>query len=113
VRLAFSDDAGETFHAPVELDSGSAALGRVDVAMLPDGRALVTWLHRRGSDRAEVRVAAVNGSGTVAWTSSLGETDAARGSGFPRMVRTANGALVAWTFVGRTTEIRLHSIAPR
>ena len=40
---AFSSDAGRTFGAPIRLDAVSA-LGRVDVALLPDGSA---W--RRGS----------------------------------------------------------------
>ena len=38
---AFSSDAGRTFGAPIRLDETSA-LGRVDVALLPDGSALAT-----------------------------------------------------------------------
>ncbi len=41
--LAFSTDGGRSFGAPIRVDE-EQTLGRVDVAMLPDGRAVVSWL---------------------------------------------------------------------
>jgi len=52
VNVAFSDNAGATFSAPVRVDGGSPA-GRVDVALLPDGAALVTWVERVGGATPE------------------------------------------------------------
>jgi hypothetical protein len=43
VRLAFSSDGGRTFSEPIEVAAGAVA-GRVDVALLDDGRAVVSWL---------------------------------------------------------------------
>ncbi|MEA2491288.1 MAG: hypothetical protein QOH21_3080 [Acidobacteriota bacterium] len=43
VNVAFSRDAGATFGTPVRIDSGNPA-GRVDVLMLANGSALVTWI---------------------------------------------------------------------
>ena len=43
VRLAFSADGGRSFAPPLEVASG-AVIGRVDVVLLADGRALVSWL---------------------------------------------------------------------
>ncbi|HEV2149046.1 MAG TPA: hypothetical protein VGR37_16690, partial [Longimicrobiaceae bacterium] len=42
VLVAFSDDAGATFGAPVRVDDGDPA-GRVDVELLEGGEALVSW----------------------------------------------------------------------
>ncbi len=43
VRLAFSADGGRTFGPPLEVASGKV-VGRVDVVLLQDGRAVVSWL---------------------------------------------------------------------
>ena len=55
VKVAFSSDAGATFEAPIRMDEGKPA-GRVDVALLRDGSALVSWIERTGGDTAAVRV---------------------------------------------------------
>lgn len=96
VRLAFSSDGGETFAAPIEIDDGNPA-GRVDVELLADGRAVVSWLERTGGDSAAVRMRAVQQTGErgTAWT--VAATSGARASGFPRMVRAGDGLVVAWT----------------
>lgn len=99
VRATYSDDAGTTFAAPVDLDRGEAVQGRVDVA-LGDGQAWLLWLRedgdgqslwlsRRSPDLAteyqRLQVAKVAGRG--------------RGTGFPQL-QVANGvAHVVWTDV--------------
>ncbi len=45
VKVAFSDDAGATFGSPIQVDEGSP-VGRVDVLIMSDGSALVSWLER-------------------------------------------------------------------
>lgn len=113
VRLAFSRDAGATFGPPIELDSGPTALGRVDVALAADGRAMVSWLHRHSRHDAEVRIAAVDADSGTVWSASLGRTDAARPSGFPRVTRSGAEILVAWTETGSATRVRLTAVAAR
>ncbi|MGH7476336.1 MAG: hypothetical protein ACRELD_08605 [Longimicrobiales bacterium] len=103
VRLAFSDDAGATFGAPVRIDGGDPA-GRVDVLLLEDGSAVVSWLEHTDSG-AEVRVRHVSRSGLgdpVTVARSSGE----RASGFPRMVRDGAGLVFAWTRPGDPAEVR-------
>ncbi|MDX1623074.1 MAG: sialidase family protein [Gemmatimonadota bacterium] len=95
VRVAFSDDAGASFGAPVEIDGGDP-LGRVDVAMLEGDEAAVSWLERRG-DAAWVvvrRVAAARPPGDPA---TIARTGPSRSSGFPRFVVLGKEALFAWT----------------
>jgi hypothetical protein len=113
VRLAFSSDAGASFGAPLDLVAGPAALGRVDVAWLPDGRALVAWLARASRTDAHVQLAAVSPDHAITWNAVVGRTDGARASGFPRMVRAGAEVLVAWTETGTPTRVRLASVTAR
>ena len=96
VSVAFSDDAAASFGWPVRVDTGQP-IGRVDVVMLDDGSAIVTWLERIGEGTVILgrRVAA---DGTAADPRPLAESDAARASGFPRIARLGPDRLMlAWT----------------
>lgn len=99
VKVAFSQDAGATFGPPVVVDDGSPA-GRVDVLLLGDGTALVSWLERTGGEGAEVRVRTVGPDGAVSGSVGLAASSAARASGFPRMAALPGGdVMIAWTDV--------------
>ena len=94
VNLAFSGDAGQTFAAPIVVDSASP-LGRVDVALLDEKRAVVSWLARAGSG-SEVRVATVSSKGAIEGVRTITTTSAERRSGFPRLALLAKGLAIAW-----------------
>lgn len=104
VRLAFSRDAGHSFGAPIEVDA-EKPLGRVDVALLPGGDALVSWLGRSGES---VRVLArrVSEAGTLGAPLVVAESSAARASGFPRMQRSGDEVVFAWTEAGEPSRIK-------
>ncbi|HYW31958.1 MAG TPA: sialidase family protein [Gemmatimonas sp.] len=106
VNVAFSDNAGATFGAPVRVDGGSPA-GRVDVALLPDGAALVTWVERVGGDVAAVRSRRIGRDGKVGASMTIASSSAARASGFPRAVVTGSNVLFAWTVPGRPSTVRV------
>ncbi|MGK2935261.1 MAG: sialidase family protein [Gemmatimonadaceae bacterium] len=110
VKVAFSADAGATFGAPVQVDEGQPA-GRVDVALLGDGSALVSWIERTGGDTAEVRVRRVSADGTPAPAITVATSSAARASGFPRMIIRGDDAIFAWTEPGKPSAIRLAKLA--
>jgi thiol-disulfide isomerase/thioredoxin len=102
VRAAFSDDAGATFGAPIEVDAprGSRApLGRVSIALAPDGTAIVGWL---ASDRedAAVLVRRVGRDGAVGAELRLGGNLAGRDAGFPRLARNGGDLVAIWTAPG-------------
>lgn len=111
VRASFSEDGGRTFGAPWQVDDGNPA-GRVDVRLLEDGRALVSWLERTDGDGAEVRLAPVDaaaGRGD-AWTVS--RSSSARASGFPRMARVPwdpAAVVLAWTDVSDPERSRIRA----
>ena len=103
VLVAFSDDAGATFGPPVRVDEG-AGQGRVDLVLLDDGAALVSWLER-GGEGAEIRLRRVapDGAGPAF---SLASTSAERASGFPQMARSGDRILFAWTEAGSPPRVR-------
>ncbi|MEX2282280.1 MAG: sialidase family protein [Gemmatimonadota bacterium] len=106
VKMAFSDDGGARFGAPVRIDRGSPA-GRVDVAWLSDGSALVTWVERTGGENAEVRARRVNRNGRAGSPTTIATSSAARASGFPRMAVTGSDVVFAWTVPGRPSHVRV------
>ena len=103
--LAFSQDAGATFGAPIRVDDGGS-LGRVDVELLPDGAALATWiefadhLSRRSpgeGGRAQFRARRIDRHGTRSAAVTVAGIAGNRASGYPRAA-IANGEVVfAWT----------------
>lgn len=95
VHLAWSDDGGATFGSPITLDDGRP-LGRVDVVMLDDTRALVTWLEQT-EDSAEVRARIVPFGGTAEPSEKIADSGSSRGSGFARLTRSGNQVWFAWT----------------
>ncbi len=92
--VAFSQDAGRTFGAPVQVDD-AGSLGRVDVAPLADGSAVVGWIERAGKTTAfKVRRIERSGQRSAAVTvTDLGER---RNSGYPRMARLGQDLIFAW-----------------
>jgi hypothetical protein len=99
VHVAFSTDGGRRFGPAIRVDDGQPA-GRVDVMMLGDGAALVSWLERTGGDRADVRLRRIGPDGAASEASTLTGSSAERASGFPRMISAPDGGvLVAWTDV--------------
>ncbi len=97
LKIARSADAGDTFAAPVIVDSGTAVQGRTDIA-LDAKQAWIAWLREDNAGQslwvaryapdlsrelARVEVAKVQGRG--------------RGTGFPKLVARDGEAFVVWT----------------
>jgi hypothetical protein len=105
VRLAFSSDSGRTFSAPVEVAAGAVA-GRVDVVLLDEGRAVVSWLADAPGGTAFVAQPFAR-DGTVAGPPVLiTRSSIERASGFPQMVRSGDRLIFAWTQVGEPPSLR-------
>ncbi len=104
VRVAFSDDGGRRFRAPVQVDGG-APLGRVHVLLLAGGDALVSWLEVVEKEaRFQVRRVAADGGAGPPMT--VARTAAARASGFPRIARSGDQVVLAWTEAGKPSRLR-------
>lgn len=106
VKVAFSDDAGATFGAPVRIDHGNPA-GRVDTLLLEDGTALVSWIEWAGSNETLFLCRAT--AGGCAETREINVNVEKRSANFPRMAATPEAIYIAWTqpLPGGTDTIRM------
>jgi hypothetical protein len=110
VNLAFSQNGGAKFGNPIQIDDGNPA-GRVDVALLSDGGALVTWIERTGGDTATVRMRRVDHKGKAARSITIAASSAVRASGFPRLAIAGEQVLFAWTVPGKPSMVRVSRLA--
>lgn len=104
VKIIFSSDAGATFGQPIQVDEG-APVGRVDVLMLADGSALVSWLERTAKG-GEVKVRLLRPDGSRGQSITIAESSVARVSGFPQMARAGDEIIFAWTDPGTPSRVR-------
>lgn len=94
VNVAFSHDSGGTFGAPVRVDAGHPA-GRVDLVLLDDDSAVVTWVES-ASPAARIVARHVIDGGPANPPQTLGSGASASSIGFPRIARSKNNVLAAW-----------------
>jgi len=93
--VAFSNDAGRTFGAPVRLDDGGS-LGRVDLDLMPDGSAVATWIEF-ADQRAQFRMRRVTSSGEKSAAVTISGLAGSRASGYPRVAQHGEELVFAWT----------------
>ena len=105
VNIAFSRNAGDSFAAPIRVDDGAPA-GRVDVQILPDNSALVSWLERV-NDRAEIRIRRVHADGRRGAAKTIATSSAERASGFPHIIWRGKDVVLAWTEPGRPAQVKV------
>jgi hypothetical protein len=94
VEVAFSGDGGNNFAAPIQVDEGNP-IGRVGVAVLDSGSAVVTWLER-GAKGAQLKARLIDKDGMRNPPIVIGNTNAGSSSGFPRIERNGSTVLIAW-----------------
>lgn len=107
VNVSFSSDAGETFQKPTKVDLGNP-LGRVDIVLIDDNNAVVSWLE---DDKILARKVNVNDEmGKILTISS---TSKSRASGFPQMELLDSKLYFAWTMVdeNKKTSIKLGKLS--
>ena len=109
VKVAFSSDGGATFGAPVVADNG-APIGRVDLQMLEDGSALLTWIDG-DADTASVMMRRIQPDGRLGPITRIATSGVARATGFPRVTMLGERLFVAWTEPTTPKKIRISSIS--
>ena len=100
VNVAFSTDGGRSFSNPVRVDDG-APVGRVDVIMVDDSTAVVSWL-----ENGAVRLRWVAASGPLSDPIVAAATEDSRAAGVPRLARLGDDLFLAWTQTGDPTQVR-------
>lgn len=97
IKISFSNDDGEHFTTPFTLDSENP-IGRIDLEMISEGEAWVSWIRRSGDDTAELQLKLVNADGAILESHSIPGINPSRGTGFPQISNTENGELmISWT----------------
>ena len=107
--VAFSADGGATFGAPVRVDD-KQTLGRVDVAILENGHALVSWLEF-AEDGSEFRARAVSPDGSRGPHITVARSSSDRQSGYPRLIRSGNEVIFAWTATRPVPQVKTAVVA--
>lgn len=102
LHMAWSFDDGRTFGEPIEVDI-DRPIGRVDIELLDDGSAVVSWLRTGAENRAEICLREVAASGELGPVQVIAATGTSRASGFPQMMRDGAGLVIAWTDVSSDT----------
>lgn len=108
VKLARSTDAGDTFSAPVVLDSGPAVQGRIDVA-LDANAAWALWLREDAAGQALVLARyAPDLSRRIEQVEVARPRGRGHGTGFPQLVLRDGSAYIAWTDIAadKTTVLK-------
>ena len=91
VNLIFSEDGGDTFNKPIRIDE-SNPIGRVDVVMLDEKAAMVSWM-----EGADIKALKVHTDGTKEYSIMIASSSDKRSSGFPQMTKSGNKLFFAWT----------------
>ena len=111
VQVAFSDDNGHTFSDPILVDEQNH--GRVDVALLDDGSAAVSWIGYDEEGNEALRLRRAYDDGTLEEPITVSRIDAGRSSGIPRMVRQDDQLYVAWVDVeGEADRVQVARLEP-
>ena len=103
VKIIFSDDGGATFKVPIQVDEGKP-IGRVDVVMLNEKTAMVSWM-----EGSTIKALKVNSDGTKGEPVIIATSSDSRSSGFPQMTKAGNSLIFAWTD-SKSKKIKMASI---
>jgi hypothetical protein len=106
VKVAFSQNGGETFSAPVRVDDGKA-IGRVDIEMLNEKTAMVSWM-----EGSVIKATTVYSDGRKDPSIIIASSSESRSSGFPQMTKSGKSIIFAWTD-DKEKKIKMASLLPR
>jgi len=119
VRAALSEDGGASFGPPVEV-AAEGTVGRVGVALEPEGSAVVSWIGAFDGDGGErsdgageestphgaVWLRRVSSDGAAGEPLPVAATSTARASGFPRLLVRGDEVWLAWVETGEPARLR-------
>ncbi len=91
VNVIFSADGGASFNKPIRIDE-ETSIGRVDVEMLDEKSAMVSWM-----EGAVIKAARVYKDGTKESSITIATSSESRSSGFPQMTKSGNDLIFAWS----------------
>jgi hypothetical protein len=96
VRFARSRDGGRSFEPAVDIDM-VGAFGQVDVVLLEDATAVVTWWRRAEGNRTALVFRTVSRDGALGPITPIAENSVSQPVDVPEALATEDGLLVTWT----------------
>jgi len=106
VRFAQSDNGGETFGPALDIAEHSPS-GRVDVALLDNGNAVVSWLDETNDGKGVIRIRIIYSNGIAGPAQTVAGMELSRPAGFPQLVADGDSLIASWTdTLGDTSTIR-------
>jgi hypothetical protein len=94
LQLAWSQNGGVRFRAPVAVDEGDP-LGRPHLVAIDEKESLLVWLEKNNTG-AEIRLRRVASDGRVGSSMVIAKVAASRTTGLPRVAVYREQVLVAW-----------------
>ncbi len=111
VRFARSQDGGANFSQPLNIAEETPG-GRVDVTLLDNGNAAISWLDETADGKGVLRIRILHPDGSYGPEHSITGLAAGRPTGFPQLVSHGNTLLAAWTDIrGKASTIRTARLA--
>lgn len=104
VKMAFSNDNGNTFNRPITVAT-ETIMGRLDIELLDDGSAILSSMDSNEGESL-ILLQHIKQDGTISQPFAVSETANSRSSGFPRMVIKDDKIYLAWTAVGDTLQVQ-------
>ncbi|MEL6251593.1 MAG: hypothetical protein AAFR87_06215 [Bacteroidota bacterium] len=105
VKLAISENGGESFGDPLHIDNGNP-IGRVDL-IWDKGEIYVSWMERDERNQGELYLRIYDRYGELQEPQLVREMSSARASGFPIMIKRGNRLNLAYTEEGDIPRIRM------
>ncbi len=96
VRFARSEDGGASFRPALNIAEQTPA-GRVDVALLDNGNAAISWLDEAADGEGVLRIRIIHPDGSYGPEQLISGMASGRPSGFPQLVSKGNALIAAWT----------------
>ncbi len=96
LRIARSEDAGESFAEPVEIADGNT-WGRTGIALLPDARLAISYLCKDADSRASVCLRAVSADDTLGPIHVISASQDVPAMSVPQLALSDERLIVAWT----------------
>lgn len=103
VRVAFSNDGGQSFGRPIEVDD-IAPLGRISLVWRDDKTAVISWMTAPDvlTKKSSLVFRTIHVNGALGIARHVMEVSAGRDTGVPQMVAHDKGLVFAWTDMAPT-----------
>lgn len=102
VKLIRSHDGGKNWEEPIVID-GDRPVGRVDVQILPDTSALLSWL---AADN-QIKVQRISRDGKELGSAIVATVEGGRSLGFPQLAYREGAVYLAWTDTNEPKQIKM------